>query len=71
MASNGAHTRTTVYDVHEGRPSWHQARAGGTCAAMTVGFSTRADAEAHIARLRVHHPGMVAYVVERNATQID
>ncbi len=54
----------TTYEVHEGRPSWHQARAGHISAAVTTGFRTRADAQAHVDRLKVHHPTLETYIRE-------
>lgn len=56
-----------VFDVHEGRPSWHQMRAGHISAAATTGFKSREDAEAYRERLRVHHPEIPTFVVERAA----
>ena len=53
-----------TYDVHEGRPSWHQSRAGHSCAAVTAGFTTREAAQEYIDRLLSLHPGMVAYIRE-------
>ncbi len=58
-------TGRVVYDVHEGRPSWHQQRAGHISAAATVGFKTREDAEAYQARLKVHHPNLHTFVLAR------
>ena len=55
----------STYDVHEGRPSWHQQKAGHTSAAVTTGFPTRDDAEAYVARVRQHHPLLPLLVVER------
>jgi hypothetical protein len=55
----------TVYDVHEGKPSWHQSRAGHISAAVTSGFATRADAEAYRARLLAHHPDLYTLIVAR------
>lgn len=60
-------TGRVVYDVHEGRPSWHQQRAGHISAAATVGFKTRKDAEAYLSRFKAHHPDEPAFVVERPA----
>jgi hypothetical protein len=54
----------TTYDVHEGYPSWHQQRAGHISAAVTTGFKTREEAEAHMARLKAHHPALHVFVRE-------
>lgn len=56
-----------TYDVHEGRPSWHQQRAGGISAAVTSGFKTREDAEAYRERLKAHHPEIPTFILEREA----
>lgn len=53
-----------MYEVHEGRPSWHQQRAGHISAAVTTGFPTREDAEAFAQRLRDHHPHLYVFVLE-------
>lgn len=42
--------------VHEGRPSWHQARAGHVSAASTGGFASKEEAEAWLARARENNP---------------
>lgn len=55
----------TTYDVHEGRPSWHQQRAGHISAAVTSGFRTREDAEAYRESLKLHHPEIPTFIVER------
>ena len=55
----------TTYEVHEGRPSWHQQRAGHISAAVTTGFPSRDEAEAFAARLQAHHPHMSVFVIER------
>ena len=57
----------TTYEVHEGRPSWHQARAGHISAAVTIGFETREAAEAFAGKLRVHHPELYVMVLPRKA----
>lgn len=44
--------------VYEGRPSWHQQQAGQVCAAATTGFRNEADARAHAANLKKHHPDL-------------
>lgn len=51
------------WDVHEGRPSWHQQRAGHISAATTSGFKTRDEAEAFADKLRAKHPGMPVFVL--------
>lgn len=55
----------TVYDVHEGYPSWHQQRAGHISAAVTSGFRSRAEAEKLVDALKKHHPGMHVFILER------
>lgn len=52
------------YLVHEGRPSWHQARAGHISAAATVfsGDFGETDALVLAGRLRLHHPHMPVFV---------
>lgn len=52
------------YEVHEGRPSWHQARAGAISAGVTTGFVTRAAADEFADRLRAHHPSLYVFVRE-------
>lgn len=44
--------------AHEGRPSWHQARAGhiSAGAAVFTGEFAETDALVHAARFRAHHP---------------
>ena len=54
--------QSATYEVHEGRPSWHQQRAGHISAAVTTGFRTKEEAEAFAARLREHHPNMPVFV---------
>ena len=51
--------------VCEGEPSWHQRRAGHGCAAITGGFDSETDAQAHADRLRAHHPDMSVRVSRR------
>lgn len=53
-----------MWEVHEGRPSWHQQRAGHISAAVTTGFETRQQAEEFAQRLRDHHPGMHVFAQE-------
>jgi hypothetical protein len=43
------------YEVHVGRPSWHQARAGHRSASVYV-VSTRERAEEYVESLKKHHP---------------
>lgn len=57
-----------VYVVHVGRPSWHQQRAG-SISASEYHWSTRADAEAYVARLKAHHPHETAWIEKRKATK--
>lgn len=61
-------TERTTYEVHEGRPSWDQQRAGHISAAVTSGFATCEDAEAFAVKLRQHHPNMPVFVRERKET---
>lgn len=58
-------TVAKVWDVHEGRPSWHQQRAGHISAAVTSGFRTREDAQAYQAGLREHHPEIPTFILAR------
>lgn len=58
-----------VYDVHEGRPSWHQQRAGHISAGVTTGFKTRAEADAFVTRCKGFRPDTYIFVVERTATK--
>ena len=55
----------TLYDVHEGFPSWHQQRAGHISAGVTTGFTSREDADAFASRLKSHHPNMCVFVIAR------
>lgn len=57
-----------VYDVHEGRPSWHQQRAGHISAAATVGFLTLDAAEAFEAKRKAHHPDILTFILARRET---
>lgn len=52
------------WKVLTGHPSWHQMKAGGTCAGAMVGFTSREEAEAYAVRFRAHHPAEPAHVVE-------
>ena len=61
----------TVYDVHEGRPSWHQQQAGHISAAVTTGFESRSDAEAFQARLKQHHPTLYTFIVSRQVPEVN
>lgn len=56
-----------MWEVHEGRPSWHQQRAGHISAAVTTGFRDRAEAEQFAQRLRDNHPGLYVFVRESTA----
>jgi hypothetical protein len=62
--SQPAASRPRTWDVHEGRPSWHQQRAGHISAAVTSGFKSPEDAEAFAAKLRAQHPNMPVFVLE-------
>lgn len=61
--------QATTYEVHEGRPSWHQQRAGHISAAATVGFKSREAAEEFAEGLRRHHPGMPVFVLQREGSK--
>lgn len=52
-----------IFDVHTGRPSWHQARAGHLSSGC-MRFSTRQDADRYAAAYRRNHPGEPVFVVE-------
>ena len=54
-----------TYEVHEGRPSWHQQCAGHISAAVTTGFTSRADAEKLVEGLKKHHPDLHVFIIER------
>jgi len=56
-----------TWDVHEGRPSWHQQRAGHISAAATVGFTSEAEAEEFARGLREHHPDMPVFVLKHRS----
>ena len=60
---------TTTYDVHEGRPSWHQQRAGHISAGVTTGFATREAAEAFVARCKGFRPTTSIFIVERKGQE--
>lgn len=54
------------YEVHTGRPSWHQNKAGHISAGITV-FGEKDEAEAYLARckeLRPHEPAFILPVEE-------
>lgn len=50
------------YEVHEGRPSWHQQRAGAISAGVTV-QPNKAAAVAYAARVRESRPGERVFVM--------
>lgn len=50
------------YEVHTGRPSWHQQKAGHISAGATI-FNTRADAERYLANFKALHPDQPAFIL--------
>lgn len=52
----------TKWSVHEGRPSWHQQRAGHISAGVTL-CDTKAEAEAYLASFKKHHPDEQAFIL--------
>jgi hypothetical protein len=52
------------YCVHEGRPSWHQARAGGASAGAMC-FSTKRKATAFLRRVKKLRPNEPAFIVKQ------
>ena len=48
--------------MHEGRPSWHQQRAGHISAGGTL-CDTKAEAEEYLASFKKHHPNEVAFIL--------
>ena len=55
----------STFDVHEGRPSWHQQKAGHISAGVTSGFKTREEAEVYMERCREYRPNEPRFIVER------
>lgn len=55
------------WDVHEGRPSWHQQCAGHISAAVTSGFASEAEAQAYVDRLKTHHPEIPTFIVKHRS----
>ena len=53
------------YVVHEGRPSWHQARAGHIGAGMMSGFQTEEEAKTFEQKFKQHHPNEPTLVRKR------
>ena len=53
-----------IYHVCTGRPTWHQARAGHVCSAVTV-CPTRASAEEYLVGCKQYHPDEPAWIVEK------
>lgn len=56
---------STEYCVHEGRPSWHQQKAGHVSAAMTCGIWSKREAERELRKFKKHHPGETAFITTR------
>lgn len=54
------------YEVQQGKPSWHQAKAGAVCAAVSR-FGSKGEADAFAERYRAAHPGEPAVVVRTRA----
>lgn len=54
------------YEVQQGKPSWHQAKAGAVCAGVTR-FGSKGEADAFAERYRAAHPGEPAVVVRSRA----
>ena len=50
--------------VYEGRPSWHQQRAGHIAGASSV-FTTRKKAEDHMARMLKVWTDVPIFIIER------
>ena len=55
-------SKVETWEVHTGRPSWHQKRAGHLSSAITSGFDTREEAEEWLRRFQERHPGEPAFV---------
>lgn len=53
-----------TWEVHEGRPSWHQQRAGHISAAVTSGFKSKEEADTFAGKLKAHHPEMPVFVLK-------
>lgn len=56
-------TEKIEYHVHEGRPSWHQSKAGGISGGSMI-FGTRAEAEAFLERVKKLRPNEPAFIQE-------
>lgn len=54
----------TITELHTGRPSWHQQRAGHVSAGVTI-FPSREEAERAWERFKQRHPDEPAFVVTR------
>lgn len=54
----------TQYEVHTGRPSWPQQRAGHISSGATI-FYMRADAEKYLAKCKELRPDEPAFIIER------
>lgn len=52
------------WEVHTGRPSWHQQRAGGISAAVGV-YDKKEDAEKYVEGYKKHHPNEPVFIRER------
>lgn len=52
-----------TWDVHTGKPSWHQQRAGHISSSVMGGFATKAAAEEYARKFKEHHPDEPAIVL--------
>jgi hypothetical protein len=50
-----------MWEVWQGRPSWHQQKAGHGCASITSGFPTKEEADECARKYREKHPGEPAF----------
>ena len=57
-------TTAVEYHAHTGRPSWHQARAGGISSGVGV-YSTREAAETYCTNYKKHHPDEPCFIIEK------
>jgi hypothetical protein len=53
---------TVRFDVHTGKPSWHQARAGAISSGI-ITFPTQDEADIYVANYKVSHPDSPAFVI--------
>lgn len=63
LAARGFLVTTKRFEVHTGRPSWHQQRAGHISAASGV-YSTREVAERYQRNYKLHHPDDPCFIIE-------